>query len=140
MVQKDILYQLSLDIESEYGTLTLLGAAPANESTWDDGLPLRIDGYDGYNGIYQPGLVFEMYWDDNADKYQRFVTTLDQADYIFMTSNRQWGSVPRVPERYPLSTAFYRYLLGCPPEKDIVGATQPPRWELKAAWLDGEDI
>jgi YYY domain-containing protein len=119
-VVKDTLYQLSMSIESENGTLTLLGAAPANESTWDDGLPLRIDGYDGYSGIYQPGLVFEMYWDDNADKYQRMVTTLDQADYIFMSSNRQWGSVPRVPERYPLSAAYYRDLLGCPPEKDIV--------------------
>ena len=53
----------------------------ANESSWDDGLPLRMDGYDPYGGIYQGGLNFEMYWDDNEDKYERFVTTLDQADY-----------------------------------------------------------
>ena len=119
-LKKEGQYQLSLSLETDNGTLTLLGAAPANESTWDDGLPLRIDGYDGYGGIYQPGLNFEMYWDDNADKFQRFVTTLDQADYIFITSSRQWGSIPRVPERYPLSSAYYRYLLGCPPEQDIV--------------------
>ena len=119
-LQKDIQYQLSLSLETDNGTLTLLGAAPANESTWDDGLPLRIEGYDGYGGIYQPGLNFEMYWDDNAEKFQRLVTTLDQADYIFLSSNRQWGTIPRVPERYPLSSAYYRYLLGCPDDKKIV--------------------
>jgi YYY domain-containing protein len=119
-LEKGVMYQLKLSLESDHGTLTLLGAAPANESTWDDGLPLRIKGYDGYGGIYQSGLVFEMYWDDNADKFQRIVSTLDQADYLFMSSNRQWGTIPRVPERYPLSSAYYRELLGCPPEKDIV--------------------
>ena len=119
-VEKDVLYQLTFRLESEAGTLTFLGAAPANESSWDDGLPLRVDGLDGYGGIYQAGLNFEMYWDDNADKFQRLVTTLDQADYIFISSNRQWGTIPRVPERYPLSTAYYRSLLGCPPEKDVV--------------------
>ncbi len=119
-LQKDVQYQLSLALETNSGTLTLLGSAPANESTWDDGLPLRLEGYDGYGGIYQTGLNFEMYWDDNADKFQRFVTTLDQADYIFISSNRQWGTIPRVPERYPLSSAYYRNLLGCQPDKDVV--------------------
>ncbi len=95
------------------------GAATANETSWDDGLPLRIDGYDGYGGIYQPGLNFEMYWDDNPEKLQRFYDILDQADYIFITSNRQWGSLPRLPERYPLTIAYYRSLLGCPPERQI---------------------
>jgi YYY domain-containing protein len=100
--------------------ITLMGAAPINESSWDDGLPLRMDGYDGYSGLYQPGLNFEMYWDDNPDKLARFVNTLNQGDYIFMSSNRQWATITRVPERYPLSTAYYRALVGCPPGKDII--------------------
>lgn len=100
--------------------LELRGSRPAVESTWDDGLPLRLDGYDGYGGIYEPGINFEMYWPDDADKYSRFVEGLDQADYIFISSNRQWGTTTRVPERYPLTSQFYRSLLGCPAEKEII--------------------
>lgn len=114
-------YQLLFTLaDNASASLALFGASPANESSWDDGLPLRMDGYDGYGGIYQPDLVFEMYWDDNPEKYSRFIATLDQADYIFISSNRQWGTVPRLPERYPLSTAYYRHLIGCPEQKDIL--------------------
>jgi hypothetical protein len=116
-VVKDTLYFLRLE---STGALSLSGAAPINESSWDDGLPLRIDNYDGFGGLYDGTLNFEMYWDDNPDKLNRFVTTLDQGEYIFMTSNRQWASIPRVPERYPLTTEYYRLLVGCPPDEDIV--------------------
>lgn len=104
------------------GALTLVGAAPINESDWDDGLPLRLgpEGYDGYGGLYQGGLNLQIYWDDNAEKLQRFVDTLSQGDYIFMSSNRQWASVTRIPERYPLTTAYYRALVGCPADKDVI--------------------
>ncbi len=100
--------------------LNIQGSAPANESDWDDGLPLRLDGYDGYSGIYTGGLNFQMYWDDNEEKRERFITTLDQADYIFISSNRQWGTTTRIPERYPMTTAFYRALMGCPADMEII--------------------
>ncbi len=58
-----------------------------------------VEGYDGFGGLYQGGLNLQIYWDDNADKLKRFVDTLSQGDYIFMSSNRQWASVTRVPER-----------------------------------------
>lgn len=119
-VIKDRQYQLILELQTESGELALFGAAPANESSWDDGLPLRVNGYDGYGGIYRPGLNFEMYWDDNPEKLERFINTLDEADYLFISSNRQWGSIPRLPERYPLTSTYYRHLLGCPADKDIV--------------------
>ena len=105
---------------SSTGSLQLSGVAPINETTWDDGLPLRMDGYDGYAGIYQGDHNFEMYWDDNADKLARFTSNLDGGDYVFISSNRQWGTTTRVPERYPLTIALYRNLIGCPPEKDVI--------------------
>jgi hypothetical protein len=101
------------------GALAFTGTAPANESSWDDGLPLRIDGFDPYGGIYQSGLNFEMYWADNQEKYERFVTTLDQADYVLISSSRQWGTTSRVPERYPLTSEYYRHLIGCPLDQTI---------------------
>ncbi len=102
------------------GPLTLEGAAPINESSWDDGLPLRLDNNDGFGGLYNGSLNLEMYYDDNVDKVQRFVSTLSQGDYIFITSNRQWASVTRIPERFPLTTRYYRLLLGCPAGKDVI--------------------
>ncbi len=63
-----------------------------------------------------------MYWTDDANKLARFYRILDQADYIFISSNRQFGTIPRVPERYPMSTLFYRALLGCAQEVDTLNA------------------
>jgi len=102
------------------GPLALVGSAPVHETSWDDGLPLRMDGYDAYGGMYQGDLNFEMYWDDNADKLARFETNLEAGDYVFITSNRQWATTTRVPERYPLTTVYYRNLLGCPADQDVI--------------------
>jgi YYY domain-containing protein len=104
------------------GALTFLGAAPINESDFDDGLPLRLgsEGYDAYGGLYQGGLNLQIYWDDDADKLTRYVNTLSQGDILFMSSNRQWASVTRIPERYPLTTAYYRALIGCPIDRDVI--------------------
>lgn len=109
----------TLRIRTNGGNVAVYGSSVALETTWDDPLPQRMDGYDPYPNIYQGDLNFEMYWDDDANKYDRFVSILDQTDYIFMSSNRQWGTTVRVPERYPLTTAFYRNLLGCPDERDV---------------------
>lgn len=112
--------EINLTVLNDASALALVGAGLANEGEWDDGLPLRVDGYDGFGGIYPLELNFNMYWDDTPDKLARFQRILDQSDYIVITSNRQWGSLPRIPERFPMTTAYYRSLLGCPPESDIV--------------------
>ncbi len=112
-------YQLTLQVPAPGSSLALSGLGVATEGDWDDGLPLRMDGYDGYGGIYVPDLNFNMYWDDNPDKLARFERILDAADYIVMSSNRQWGTLPRLPERFPMTSTYYRNLLGCPPEQTI---------------------
>ena len=124
-------YTLELALESGTGVLSLRGAAPANEGDWDDGLPVRVDGYDAYGGIYQAGLNFNMYTDDNPEKMERFLAILDQADYLLISSSRQWGSLPRLPERFPLVTTYYRHLLGCPADASIewcYNVAQPSRF------------
>lgn len=113
-------YTLTLVQQSGESATSVLGAGIATEGDWDDGLPLRMDGYDPYGGIYPLELTFNMYWDDNQDKLARFTRILDQSDYIVMSSNRQWGTLPRLPERFPMTTVYYRELLGCPPEREIV--------------------
>ena len=116
-------YTLHLQMTSGTGALALYNDVTAIESTWDDPLPLSMHGYNNFgydDGIYGNILNFEMYWDDTATKLQRMENILDQTDVIFMSSNRQWGTIPRVPERYPLSTVYYRNLLGCPDDQDLL--------------------
>jgi YYY domain-containing protein len=115
-------YALRLEHADGPGVLAVYGSKQANESSWDDALPVSLDGYNAYDynyGIYRSDLNFEMYWDDNPEKLERFLSILDQADVLFISSNRQWGTTVRLPERYPLTSQYYRSLLGCPAEKEI---------------------
>jgi YYY domain-containing protein len=118
-VIKDKDYQLNLEILPEGGSIILSGENLANEGEWDDGLPLRMDGYDGFGGIYPLNLDFNMYWDDNPEKLERFIRILNEADYIAISSNRQWGTLTRIPERFPMTSLYYRNLLGCPSKYTI---------------------
>ncbi|MCL4560459.1 MAG: DUF2298 domain-containing protein [Chloroflexi bacterium] len=125
-------YVVNVSLAAGQGAVALYGAAPAYETEWDLALPTQYQGgfnpYDPYNTIWRGDLNLEMYWEDDPTAYQnpsqdklnRFLKTLDQADYIFISSNRQWATITRVPQRYPLSTAFYRDLLGCPVNQDIL--------------------
>ncbi len=143
-VTKGVMYAVNLEVEQDGVVFSLAGDMVANEGDWDDGIPYPIDGYNAFGGIFplrvdsladfytKQGLSitdvntlstpnFNMYWEENnADKYQRFIRILDSTDYIFITSNRQWGSLTRIPERFPMTTLYYRNLLGCPLDQDIV--------------------
>jgi YYY domain-containing protein len=119
ILEKGRTYSLSLTLTQGYGVITVQGSAVANEGDWDDGLPLRVDGYDAFGGIYKPGLNFNMYTDDNPDKLDHFINVYDQSEYIFISSSREWGSLPRLPERFPMTTLHYRHLLGCPEDRTI---------------------
>ena len=102
-----------------------------HETTWDDGLPWGVDGR-GLGGRYEVHNL-ELYWHDNQDdddngipdKLERIVDYLEQGDYLTISSNRQYGTIPRVPIRYPLTSVFYRELFGCPDGMDVptCGAT-----------------
>ena len=112
-------YTLNLQLTAAGGAISISGAGVANEGDWDDGLPLRLDGYDGFAGIYPLDLNFNMYWEDNPQKLARFTRILDQSEYLLISSSRQWGSLPRIPERFPMTAIYYRELLGCPPDRSI---------------------
>lgn len=109
-----------LIIETSGGSLTLSGSAVINETDYDFTLPFRIGGYDGFGGLYRGDLNLQVYWPDDAAKLARFQSTLDQGDYIFIPTNHQYAQITRLPERYPLTTAYYRALLGCPEDRDII--------------------
>ena len=84
------------------------GAFLVNETSWDDGLPWRLDGLDGFS-IYE-GAPLELYWEDEASKRDRMIEILDKGEYLFISSTRQLGSITRLPPRYPLTIAYYEAL------------------------------
>ena len=112
-------YYLNISMNDPSGGIMLRGTPIANEGAWDDGLPVRLDGYDGFAGIFEPGLNFDMYEDDNPNKLTRFYDILDHAEYLLISSSRQWGTLPRLPERYPMNSEYYRRLMGCPNEYSV---------------------
>lgn len=115
-------YLLAMTLLEDDSSLYFYGSQQANETSWDDAIPLlmyNFNVYDYMSGIYQSDINFELYWDDNDQKLTRMQNILDEADYIYITSNRQWGSITQIPERYPLTMEYYRNLLGCPTGKEI---------------------
>ncbi|MGD8634131.1 MAG: DUF2298 domain-containing protein, partial [Anaerolineales bacterium] len=96
------------------------GTRLVHETTWDDGLPWGIDGKN-LNGRYEVRNL-ELYWHDDQDddqngvpdKLERIAEYLDESEYLLISSNRQYGTITRVPVRYPLTIAYYRALFGCP--------------------------
>jgi YYY domain-containing protein len=125
-------YTYALSMVSGQGQVTLYGSATAIETDWDVPMPYNLDGYpvpwDKTSGIYQWDLNYQAYAPDDpksyadphANKLNQLLTILDQANYIFISSNRQWGATTRVPQRYPLTTAYYQDLIGCPDNQSIL--------------------
>jgi YYY domain-containing protein len=75
---------------------------------WDDVLPLRVDGKDYYRD--HQGVLLELYGEDTIEKRELMVEWMDQVDYIVLSSNRLYGSIPRLPMRFPLTTKYYEWL------------------------------
>ncbi|MFP4344744.1 MAG: DUF2298 domain-containing protein [Anaerolineales bacterium] len=108
--------------ETFYVQLTLLDGPPIVLGTsilgnehWDDPLPVPLDGKNPFGNWYR-GLpsshntLMNLYDNDDAAKRDLLLLWLDDVDYIMLSSNRLYGSIPRLPLRYPLTTAYYRAL------------------------------
>ena len=68
---------------------------------WEEGLP-NLSRYEE--------RILPMYEDDGPEKLRRLSEDLADADYLVFFSNRLYGTIPRLPERYPISGEYYRLL------------------------------
>lgn len=75
---------------------------------WDDPLPLLSPDSFGKTFV---GEQVEIFGVDNPAKFTRIENQLLVADYYIMSSNRGWGSIPKVPWKYPEMAKFYDQLL-----------------------------
>lgn len=84
---------------------------------FDEGIPFRIAGKDGFGSYYRglstaPGGEMPVYNEDDPAKLEVLLDGLDEADYLVLNSNRHYGSVARLPWRFPITNAYYRALMG----------------------------
>jgi YYY domain-containing protein len=82
------------------------GATLATEH-WDDRLPLSRPGQDPGRYRYTELALYDQ---ETPDKRVKLERVLDQSQYVIMASRRLVGSIPRLPERYPMATTYYRLL------------------------------
>jgi hypothetical protein len=85
---------------------------------WDDPLPLALNGHDlsmfteaeykTNSGQLASGL--DLYGDDTIQKAQQLASLLSALDAITMSTDRLDKSIPRLPQRYPLTIHYYQLL------------------------------
>jgi len=76
------------------------GAVVAKEH-WEEGIP-NLGSYRNVElGLYEP---------DNATKRDLLARQLAEADLVVFYSNRLYGTIPRLPDRYPMSSRYYQLL------------------------------
>jgi YYY domain-containing protein len=68
---------------------------------WEEGLP-DLGGYENRElPLYEP---------DSESKLATMGEELARADYLVFFSNRLYGTIPRLPERYPITSEYYNLL------------------------------
>lgn len=85
------------------------GTVLANEH-WDDSLPLGLDGFDAFGPEGYRNVEMPNYEDDTPEKLNRMLDSMSQAEYIVLSSNRLYDSIPRLPMRYPMTVRYYELL------------------------------
>lgn len=79
---------------------------------WDDALPTLIRDTAGeHRGSEYTQIRLPAYDDDTEAKRQTVADALSKADYVILASQRLYGSIGRLPERYPMMNRYYAKLL-----------------------------
>ena len=78
-----------------------VGTSILMDNHWDEGIPDM--------GRYQLTQL-PMFEGDTARKMESVASNLASADYLVFYSNRTYGAIARVPERYPFSSGYYQML------------------------------
>lgn len=78
---------------------------------WDDALPVPMRNTTGDRAPTEYRTrVLPMYDADNDQKLDSLVETLSASDYIILATQRLSSTITRLPQRYPISSRYYRLL------------------------------
>jgi len=76
---------------------------------WDDFIPMSLP-TPGFIHEKYPSIEFPLYNPDTVEKWKDMNERLKKVDYIILTSNRLYGSITSVPEKYPITNRYYQAL------------------------------
>lgn len=106
---------------------------------WDDSLPMRLRDRDRGQWGYKVKSL-PVYEGDSPNKIRQMCKELAGADYVILATKRGYGSILRVPERYPYTSTYYRALfagaLGYEPVRVFTGAPKVLGLQLSDDRLD----
>jgi hypothetical protein len=98
---------------------------------WDRALPLPLE----REGVFLRSSrydvrVLPLYDEPDDDaKWQALAADLARTDYLILATRRLYGSIPRLPDRYPLATRYYDRLLAGDLGFELVAEfTRGPAW------------
>ena len=91
-------------IELIDGNVLQANSSTIGVETWDEIIPVGLGLYDAF-GMYH-GLDIDRAAEDTPDKLEALLNALDKTDYIILSSNRAYATLPRQPLRYPMSTGI----------------------------------
>ncbi len=98
---------------------------------WDTALPLPVEvGGRRQSPTEYTYRTLPLYDepDDNV-KWDSLAADLASSDYLIVASRRLYGSIPRLPERYPVTTRYYDRLLAGELGFELAGEfTRGPMW------------
>lgn len=92
------------------------GTTLLNETGWDEALPVIVAVAPGENRRWpdQDGhfilKTLEMVAPDSSAKADAMAALMAESDFLILSSDRQSGVMPRLPDRFPLTTAHYAAL------------------------------
>jgi hypothetical protein len=93
------------------------GTVLTNETGWDEGLPVIIPWGPGGERrwpAHDDWFVFQMLDitdPDSPEKAARIAAMLAKTDFLILSSDRHQAVMPRLPDRFPMTTAHYTALL-----------------------------
>jgi hypothetical protein len=98
----------------EQATDWICAQVPANSvlmiEHWDQPLPI-VQGIGAHDCWRDYRIItFPAYDPDRPEKRDQLIAMLQTADYVLISSNRLYGSIARLPDRYPDTTLYYRRL------------------------------
>lgn len=78
-----------------------------SSESWDDHLPLNTISCFNKEYIHQELSFFD---NESLLKWKKINTQLNSINYLILSSNRLWGSIPKDPIKYSETSSFYQNL------------------------------
>ena len=92
---------------SEWICKNILPNSIFSSETWDDSLPLTSNSCQFANYQHQDLNLFDT---ETSSKWNKISQQINNIDYLILSSNRLWGSIPKDTKNYSQSINFYQSL------------------------------